>query len=56
MNMKMCACGNRAIPTDLEMCQDCAKAKGLTSPFVPVVVWSVIAFVVAVVVGVVLQS
>ena len=56
MKMKMCACGNRAIPTDIEACPDCTKAQGVTSPFIPVVLWSVVTFVITVVVGVALQS
>jgi hypothetical protein len=53
MNMKMCACGNRVIPTNVEACPDCIKTS--PSPVFPVVLWSVLTFVVAVMVGIALQ-
>jgi hypothetical protein len=54
--MRMCECGNAVVEKD-EVCPDCRNRKQATaSPLGPVILWSVITFVVTVLVGIVLQG
>lgn len=54
---KKCVCGN-VIAENATSCSVCGEKFGTTSssPLVPVILWSVITFVAAVVIGLVLQG